>query len=36
MAEFWQRPGEAPSSEARLSVVSRFAQDPRLGPANFL
>jgi glutamine amidotransferase len=37
MAELWQRPGELPSSEARLSVVSRFAQDLAwLGPANFL
>ncbi|MBI4194270.1 MAG: class II glutamine amidotransferase [Betaproteobacteria bacterium] len=37
MTELWRRPGEIPPLEARLSVVSVFAQDlTRLGPANFL
>jgi glutamine amidotransferase len=37
MTDLWQRPGEIPSLEARLSVVSAFAHDLRaLGPANFM
>lgn len=37
MTELWDRPGEIPSLDARLSVVSSFAASLRsLGPANFL
>lgn len=37
MGNVWRQPGDMPSLEARLSVVSSFAADLRsLGPANFL
>lgn len=37
MGDIWQRPGDIPSMEARLSIVSSFAAELRsLGPANFL
>lgn len=37
MTELWDRPGEIPPLDARLSVVSSFAKSLRpLGPANFL
>jgi glutamine amidotransferase len=37
MREIWRKPGDIPSVEARLAVVSSFAGELRsLGPANFL
>ena len=37
LSELWTRPGEFPSLDARLDVVSAFARELRgLGPANFL
>lgn len=37
MSDIWQRPGDIPPLEARLSIVSSFAEELRsLGPANFL
>lgn len=37
MSDLWQRPGDIPSIEARLAIVSSFSEELRsLGPANFL